>query len=299
MPSLLVLYLYSIYPEFLSSFNSLMEEHDQHLLQPLLSVTPTTAAADNVKFSPTNASIISRLLSVFFIGIISIWANHEASKGFDVIIVNDSEDSLAGKRFELLYISNDKATRILLNASAFVENILYSDTNHTKKQVRRVTLRLTNKNLSQIVTVDTSKTDEFVINLSPSIMGYAHVNSAVISALQRGMARVWIWDGDSRAPAPLIDGLVECITILAGISQRKDFIDGGELPEFSHLCWDDKDPSLVAHFLDYCEEHNTGFIQQLNQAMREGWDNGTVNNALGMDAKYYCDSYKNLNDSSL
>ncbi|KAJ0110412.1 hypothetical protein Patl1_01460 [Pistacia atlantica] len=284
-----------------------MEEHDHHLFLPLLSATPTTSTAfsnttttgyisnvdaDNIKILSSNNSIISRLLSVFFIGIISIWANYEASKGFDVIIVNDSKDSLAGKRFELLYISNDKATRILLNTSAFAENILYSDTNHSKNQVHSVTLRLTAKNLSQIVTVDTSKTDEFVINLSPSIMGYANVNSAIISALQRGMARTWLWDGESRAPARLMDGLVEYITMLAGMSQRKKFVGAGELPEFSHVCWDDKDPMVVAEFLDYCEKHNNGFIQRLNQAMREGWDIATVNDALGMEAKYYCDSYK-------
>lgn len=288
---------------------------EEHLLAPTTtassssSTQATAAGADendadynNIKHLSSNTSIIFRLLSVVILGVISTWANHEASKGFDITIINEAKDSPAGRRFELFYISNDKATRILLNTSSFVENILYPNTNFTpnnKKQVQHVTLRLTANTTQRIlISVDTSNksNDEFVINLSSSVMGginIANANHAIVSALQRGMARIWLWDGESRAPPSLIHGLVEYISMLAGSGDVKNYV-GGELPEFGHICWDNKDPRVTARFLEFCEVNHKGFIQRLNQGMRQRWDNRTVDDALGMKAKSLCDSYKNL-----
>ncbi|KAK2661868.1 hypothetical protein Ddye_000442 [Dipteronia dyeriana] len=277
-----------------------MEEH-HHLFQPLLSTTTTTSAAttttnedEDIKFLSSDKAISFRLLSITFIGLISIYANYEQSKGFDIIIINDIKDSLAGNRFELFYVSNDKATRILQNTSSFVENILYPDTitstNHHKKQVRRVTLRLSSKNnQTRIVpTVDTPKCDEFVINISPSIiMGQSsNDNHAMVSAIQRGMARVWLWDGESRAPPWLVDGLVEYMSRLAGFGEVvRGFGDSSS--------WNDKDPRVVALHLDQCEENIKGFIRRLNQAMRQRWNDQTV-----VEARNLCDYYKKLYDST-
>lgn len=290
-----------------------MDNHQ--LYQPLLAPTTSSAVAaassadendadyNNIKHLSSNTSIIFRLLSVIIIGVISIWANHEASKGFDITIINEAKNSPAGKRFELFYISNDKATRILLNTSSFAENILYPNTNFSmsnKKQVQHVTLRLTTNTTQRIlISVGTSNksNDEFVINLSSSVMGginIANADRAIVSALQRAMARIWLWDGESRAPPSLIQGLVEYISMLAGFGDANNYVGGGELPEFGHICWDNKDPGVTARFLEFCEVNNKGFIQRLNQGMRQRWDNRTVDDALGMEAKYLCDSYKKL-----
>lgn len=293
---------------------------DPHLFRPLLAPTATTtsssyadaagtACADendadyhNINHLSSNTSITFRLLAVIVVGVISIWANREASKGFDITIINEAKDSPAGRRFELFYISNDKATRILLNTSCFAENILYPNTNFSldgKKQVQHVTLRLTTNTTQRIlVSVDTTNesNDEFVISLSSSVMGdtnIANANHAIVSALQRGMARIWLWDGESRAPPSLIQGLVEYISMLAGFGDAKNYV-GGELPEFGHICWDSKDAGVTARFLEFCEVNHKGFIQRLNQGMRQRWDNRTVDDALGMEAKYLCDSYKML-----
>ncbi|KAK0588648.1 hypothetical protein LWI29_003662 [Acer saccharum] len=270
-----------------------MEEH-HHLFQPLLSTTTTTTSAaatttnedEDIKFLSSDKAISFRLLSIIFIGLISIYANYEQSKGFDIIIINDIKDSPAGNRFELFYLSNDKATRILQNTSSFIENVLYPDTttstNHPKKQVRSVTLRLSTKNnLTRIFpTVDAPKSDEFVINISPSIiMGHSsNDNHAMVSAIQRGMARVWLWDGESRAPPWLVDGLVEYMSGLAGFGEVVRGFGGSS-------SWDNKDPRIVAQYLDQCEKNNKGFIRRLNQAMRQRWDDRTV-----VEARNLCDS---------
>ncbi|XP_021640012.2 uncharacterized protein LOC110635106 isoform X2 [Hevea brasiliensis] len=262
---------------------------DQQLFQPLLSsaapiITPTLHNAEhdyyhiNKSFS-SYSSIILRLFILISIGVISLWAKYEASKGFGITIINDIKDSPLGKRFNLLYMSNDKATRLIQSSSSFVENILYPNISYTKKKVNRVTLRLARSNITNLFVVETNTNHEFVIT---------------------GLSRVWLWDDDSKDKAPpwLIDGLLEYIKTVAGYGPMRDF-DGSELPEFGQFCMGDKDPWAVAQFLDHCERHSKGFIQRLNQAMKDGWDDRTVEDALGISAQNICHSFVNSANGEL
>ncbi|XP_021898434.1 uncharacterized protein LOC110815086 [Carica papaya] len=274
----------------------------QSLLHPLLttSSTATTATSEDddaqkiiTKYFSSTSAFILRILLITSIALISVWASLEASKGFEIAIVNDPTLSPAAQSFHLFYVSNDKVTRILLNASSFVENILYNvspyDPNQTKKQVRRVTLSLAPNTtyMAQKVTVHATKSDDFLISLSPSVMAEADVQYAVVSALIRAVARIWVWDGESRAPPRLVNGMVEYIASAAGFGNH-----GRELPGLGGGCWDDKDPRSVAEFLDYCERKKRGFIQRLNQEMRREWDDRTVDIALRTRAHRMCDAYK-------
>ncbi|XVF16809.1 hypothetical protein REPUB_Repub10bG0064200 [Reevesia pubescens] len=278
------------------------------------SALTTTKEDDENGFFSSSSGIICRLLLVIFIGTISIWANHEASKGFKVTIINNRRDSAAGQRFDLFYVSNDEGTRIILNSSAFVENILYPDSNQTKKPVHHVILRLASKNLTSKVIVDTSRSKDFVyvISLSPSILEESNVKYAVISAIQRAMARIWIWDGESRAPHWLTDGMEEYIWMQAGFheydkettghpglkifgpeqfrfvlsqvcSNSNNFSSGLKFnmstiagdwnsAKPGGLCWDDKVQKILAQALGYLEQQKKGYIGGLNQILRDGWD---------------------------
>jgi hypothetical protein len=291
---------------------------DPSLIQPILiprdiatassSTTTTTTSfyyfddtdADYIKHWSSNSSIILRLLLITSIGIISIWANYEASKGFGITLVNDAKDSAEGKRFTLSYISNDKATRIILNTSLFVENLLYPNINDdTKKQViHHVTLRLASNNLPNLVTVDTNTNNEFVINISPSVlMGHPkNLDYAITSVVLQGMARAWIWDSESRAPQWLLDGMVEYINGLAGFGPVRNLGGHESLDDqFGKFCSGDKDPMVVAQFLKNCERHEKGFIQRLNKALRDDhqWIGRTVEDVLGISEQNLCDLYEN------
>ncbi|XP_077227544.1 plant basic secretory protein (BSP) family protein [Tasmannia lanceolata] len=279
--------------------------------------------------TPTSA-IGVRLVSVILIATISLWANYEASKGFEITIINDAGNTLAGPRFHLIFDSNDKATRIILKCSEFVERILYPDVHHPKKPIDHVTLRLANRNFTGGTTVEvdvgaspkitkikgqdysipdqtiqdhqitnptiqnTSHTQrDFVIRISPSVMDEADVNMAMASAVQRGMARVWLWDGQNGAPLSLLDGIVEYVTMVAGFGPSLG--SGRVTPlESDGGCWEDKNPTVVAHFLWYCERSKHGFLARLNQAMREQWHVGMVDEALGFPAQRVCASYHSL-----
>ncbi|KAG5544763.1 hypothetical protein RHGRI_017266 [Rhododendron griersonianum] len=300
-----------------------MEEDHHHLTRPLLllpttaAVTPATAATDitntsntfvdvgnysnenyhdnSTKLVSSNSKILLRLFSVAVVGILSLWANQEASRGFEIHIENRAPtDSVASRRFQLMYVSNDRATRLVLGTSKFVEAILYpisSISQPNKEEVNRVTLRLAGRNLTHTVTVDSFKEHEFVINLSPSILELeTDFDHAMLRAVQQGMARVWLHDNN--APKSLLNGMVEYISRLAGLGAVVGGFSGdGDLAESGDSCWMDEDPVAVAHFLSYCEEKRRGFIQQLNLAMKGRWNDRTVDDALGMPAQHLCGSY--------
>ncbi|CAK7346680.1 unnamed protein product [Dovyalis caffra] len=282
---------------------------DPYLFQPLLipkttstsfNTTSTSLDADYIKLCSSNSSIILRLLLIISIGIISIWANYEASKGFGITLVNEAEESAEGKRFNLLYISNDKATRIVQNTSSFVENLLYPDINNTKKQViNHVTLRLASNNLPNLVTVDANTNNEFVISISPLMLTdhTKNLDHAIKSIVLQGMARVWLWNPESRAPPWILEGMVEYINRLMGFGPVRNFGGHESLDDpFGNFRSGDKDPKVVAKFLECCETwREKGFIQRLNKALRDDhqWIDWTVEDVQGMSVQNLCDSCKN------
>ncbi|KAA8524146.1 hypothetical protein F0562_010423 [Nyssa sinensis] len=264
---------------------------DRHLLDPLLTTNSTRSTTivtsendndvDNTKVISSNWAIIFRLVLVIFIGLVSVWANCEASKGFEISITNDAADFPAGQRFTLFFVSNDKARRMVLKTSKFVEGLLYPNNSNPKKQVNHVILRLAGQNLTHTVVVDSGKEYEYVLHISPSVMEETNVNHDMLSAVLRGMTRIWLYEN---APTSLIDGVVQYISSLAGLGGVSDS-SSGESPESDEIWWKDKSPLALAHFLNCSEVHKKGFIRLLNQAMKVGWHERTVNDLLGMSAK--------------
>ncbi|PRQ52076.1 hypothetical protein RchiOBHm_Chr2g0151591 [Rosa chinensis] len=173
-----------------------MEDHIQSLFQPLIHRKPVTNHKTTYD-SISNVGILICFISVISVAILSFWGNHEASKGFDITVLNDvPRDLSAGHRFNLFYVANDKATRIVLDANDFIEHLLHPSDDNFKKQVNRVTVRLVSVNLTNAVGVFVVEDDRsFVVNISPSVMEEANVDRALVSAIRRGMVRVWLWDG--------------------------------------------------------------------------------------------------------
>ncbi|WVY95075.1 hypothetical protein V8G54_034163 [Vigna mungo] len=281
-----------------------MDEEDKPFLLQVLIPHYTTLSSShslhqhhhhNLKHlsSDTNNNIIVRILSILVIAIISIWANYEASKTFNISIVNDAKDSIAGRRFALSYVSNDKATRIILNTSSYVEHFLYPNDNvYSKKSIDTVTLRLPRRNLNANVAVSGGgkSSNSYIIEITPMLFedeGYDEM--AIVGAILRGMARVWQWDG---APKRLVDGMVEYVAEIAGF-RREGVADGGSMPECEEgrgggWWWEGKDPTHVARVLHYCEKYKRGFIQRLNEAMRDTWHDGLVDEVLGVSIIEVC-----------
>ncbi|PHT35588.1 hypothetical protein CQW23_23288 [Capsicum baccatum] len=118
---------------------------------------------------------------VIFVGVFSLWAIYEASKYFDITIIDEANDQSAFAS-DLFFMSNDEATRLILRTSKFIENILYpisdyrdSRQQQIKNQFKHVILRLSSQNLTSLVIVKPSqdKNNGFVIHvqqISPVFM---------------------------------------------------------------------------------------------------------------------------------
>lgn len=305
-----------------------MEEEDNHShLQPLIPYYSTLSfsshslqqhyADKNAKhFTSDSNNIVLRILSILLLALISLWANYEASKTFHITVVNDAKDSPAGRRFALSYVSNDEASRILLNTSSYVEHFLYpnsnnNDNNYPKKHIDSVTLQLPRRNLNvtDIVAVYTAagnhlqrgggKCFSYVIEISPTLLEDQRYDKiAIVGAILRGMAKVWIWEG---APQGLVDGMAEYVAEMAGF-RRGMVSGGGEMPQCREggggWWWEDKDPSHMARLLHYCEKFKKGFIQRLNEAMRDTWHDRVVDEVLGMPVMELCGRLYNDNNAS-
>lgn len=251
---------------------------DQTLLQPFLA-KPTNKGST----SESDSGILLRLFSVILVGATSLWANHEASKGLSITIINDAKDSPSGKRFSLFFESDDTAVRILLDTSFFVERFLYEGVPHRlRKPVNHVTVRFygnSSDGVEKFSVTSGASHGEYVIRLSSSLMERSKFNNAVESALRRSMVRIWLWGDESGASPELVAGMVEYLAV----EGRRHFVNLG-----GH--WKDKSVSVVSSFLDYCERRSEGFIRRLNHGMRLRWDDRTVDLA----SSGACDSRKDM-----
>ncbi|KAL5731923.1 hypothetical protein ACHQM5_004603 [Ranunculus cassubicifolius] len=235
-----------------------MEEIQEcQLFQPLLP-TPTTTINQNEE-PVSDSRILHRFILVFYISIISIWANYQASQGFEIIVINDIKDTPAGRKFHLFFVSNDKATRIVLHASKLAEKILCPHDRQTKKPVNRVTIRFTDKNLTrQEEILKKSNEHEYTLHLNSSIMEEDNVEKAMLLAVQRGMSRIWLWNGEG-APEVVTEGLVEYVNLVGGVVQSPEY-RLGKLQAVENSCWRDWNHMEMVKFLRYCEMMNKGFI---------------------------------------
>ncbi|XP_008784395.1 uncharacterized protein LOC103703347 [Phoenix dactylifera] len=260
--------------------------------QPLLSNPNPSTTTDSPTAESAPPTTLAGLAFVFILAAMSLWANLEASEGFDITILNAAPPgTLAARRFDLLFVSNGKASQILQNASEFVERILYPNELYPRKPVRSVTLRLAGHNLSEVVTVghgdDSQRPGDFVIVVSPTAMADPNPGLALGSAVQRAMARVWLWDGQGAAPKWLMDAMVEYLSLSAGlVGDAVPLRPGGP-------CWgEEEEPVGTARFLKYCEERRSGFIARLNRAMRKHWSEIMVDVALGSSSQWLCSAYQ-------
>ncbi|VVB03170.1 unnamed protein product [Arabis nemorensis] len=247
---------------------------EQTLLQPFLAKPTTKSSA-----SESVSGIILRLFSVFLVGAISLWANHEASKGFSITIINEAEHSPSGKRFSLFFKSDDTAVRVLLDTSFFVERFLYEGVPHRlRKPVNHVTVRFSD-GAERFSVTSGARHGEYVIRLSSSLVERSDLSNAVKFALRHSMVRIWLWGNESRASPELVAGMVEYLAE-PGLKRRSFDESGGY--------WEDKESVSVAKWLGYCEGQREGFIRRLNHGMRLRWDDRTV----GLASYGACDSRK-------
>ncbi|KAG6480461.1 hypothetical protein ZIOFF_063961 [Zingiber officinale] len=226
--------------------------------QPLLPTSsPPPLPADG------SSSFLLRLLLLLAVAAFSLWGNHEASKGIQITVLSaaasSSSSSPHARRFDLLFVVNGRAARLVDSAADSVQRALYPDASFPRKLVERVTLALAPPVAADDGTVAVGRgrrEGEFVVEVKPRVMEAADVREAVGRALRRGVARVWLWDGRGRAPTRVLAALEDYLATssrdaLRGVraSQSRNDSAGTGAAEEDSMC-----------------------VARLNRAMKEEWN---------------------------
>ncbi|XP_008784483.1 uncharacterized protein LOC103703421 [Phoenix dactylifera] len=250
----------------------------------------TVPNSANTSVSPSTLTVSIRFVAFLSLAAVSLWANYEATKGFEITILSADTHTVAGRRFNLMFVSNGRAAQLVLNSSDFIERLLYPSELYPKKPVRHVTLQLADEDLAEVVAVSPGRgSRDFVIHVSPSVMAEADVRMSAASAVQRAVAQVWLWDGQGRAPRSLLNAMGEYLTMAARLvhhSKHNNFSI-----TLNNSRWDDRNYFDDACFLQYCEERRRGFVARLNRAMMEDWNEHMVDSALGLRSRELCSAY--------
>lgn len=259
---------------------------------------PAPAAAPSSS-RPSTQSIVFRVVTVVAVACASLFAQHEAAKGFGIDVVSAGGAGADGRRFDLFFVSNGRAERILHHASRSVERVLFPDASFPRKQVRRVTVRMAGHNLTAGATVDASAAPgEYVVSLSPALVSGtgADAADAVAAAVRRAVARMWLWDGRGAAPARVTEAMVEYLASF-DVAAAAEPLSSSPSPssedreEHHHRC-------MSARFLRHLEGQREGFVARLNRAMRDRWSDAAVDAALGAPARHACEAYRATTSST-
>lgn len=242
--------------------------------EPLIFTTSSYPSSPPSAATPT--IILTRFTAIITFVTLSLWANYEASKGVDISVLSSAAPlSAAARRFDLLFVSNGRAHRILQRASRFAEKALYPDDRFPRKPVDRIAVQLAGVDLASIALVGPgAASGEYVICLSPAVMSAADAGAAVSEAVHRAVARLWLWD-EGGAPGSLMEAVPDYLAAAAGFRPSPNSTCG---ESGSGWCWS-------AEFVRYCEERELGFVARLNRGMRQGWTEFTADQALGSPVK--------------
>ncbi|RWW76136.1 hypothetical protein BHE74_00015800 [Ensete ventricosum] len=230
---------------------------DHSILPNSAPTPPSDSNAATLASPPSSPSFLLRVSVFLVLAAFSLWANFEASKGFEIAVLNAASDTHAARRFHLLFVSNGRAARLVLSSSDFVERVLYPDDSFPRKPVGRVTLYMAAVDLNETVLVSRGhRPGEFVVRVNQAVMGETDVRVSVASAVQRGMARVWLWDGRGRAPRSLLDAMVDYLTVSSALNAAP--------------CWAEQDRLCVA---------------RMNRAMQEEWNDSKLEDACNLPSE--------------
>ncbi|PKA55582.1 hypothetical protein AXF42_Ash006784 [Apostasia shenzhenica] len=230
--------------------------------------------------SPSIRTIATRLSSLLLLLSLSLWANHEASKGFAVSVLNSAAASPAGRRFNLLFASNGRAATAVFLAAAAIEPTLFPDPHlFPRKPIRRISIELACHNISSSVILSHGPAaGEFTVSLSPDLATGQDSASKLPVALRYGVARALLWDGGGASPPELMEALADYLTSPSSFKRPAAV-------RHRESCW------AAAEFVEFCERRRPGFVARLNRAMREGWTEVAVDQALESPYRMACTDY--------
>ncbi|KAG6503055.1 hypothetical protein ZIOFF_035344 [Zingiber officinale] len=98
------------------------------------------------------------------------------------------------------------------------------------------------------------------------------------AAVRRGMARMWLWDGQGKASRWLLDAMVEHLSPLA--TGNTGVLDTSRATFYSNSCWAEE--VQLAQFVHYCEADRPGVRGAVEPSDEVGVERVNVGRRVGI-----------------
>lgn len=216
--------------------------------------------------------------SIVLLAIAIAWP---AATAVEYVVSNTVPNTEGGAIFTN-QIGDDYARQEMASASEFIWQTFQQPSEADRKPVTRVTLVVDNfdgiaytQNNEIHVSADT-----YIRKISGDIK--ADFNGV----LYHEMTHVWQWDGRRQGHAPnLIEGVADFVRLRAGYAPPTWPARGSGGDWFEGY-------AVTAYFLDYCEGLKKRFVAELNEKMKDGYDDGYFMELLGKPVDQLWKEYK-------
>ena len=201
-----------------------------------------------------------------------------------------------GQKFNLFYVSNDEAIRLVQNSSSFAAKILFpADHSRILEKLIEVEVQfVSDHSLTNYINSFEQK-GKYIIFIDSYIMEFKDFKYRIKKEIMKKMGEILLINLRNKVPNTLLDGMVEYINDLAGFGDHleENVIKLRNNNRVIKKCWEDNDSRLVAKFLGYADEEKCeGFVGRLNQEMgKNGWFEEIMDKLLGMEAIQLCSSF--------
>ncbi|GAA0166745.1 hypothetical protein LIER_21831 [Lithospermum erythrorhizon] len=206
-------------------------------------------------------------------------ATFHLSQAVEYSVTNTASSTPGGARFDN-QIGIQYTLQALSSASDFIWRLFQQPNQADRKNVQKVSFF-----------IDDMDGVAYAINneihfSARYINGYSgDLKKEFSGVVYHEMTHIWQWNGNGEAPGWLIEGIADYVRLRGGYAPSHWVKPGGGNK------WD-QGYDVTAHFLDYCNGLNNGFVAQLNGKMRSGYSDHFFVDLLGKSVGQLWNDYK-------
>ncbi|CAH1444951.1 unnamed protein product [Lactuca virosa] len=215
----------------------------------------------------------------FFLSSLVILAALQPTAAVDYTLTNSAAATPGGVKFNN-DIGAEYTTQTLRSATSFIWTTFNQNTDADRKNIARVSVFI-----DDMDGVAYTSNDEIHVSAN-YIQGYSgDVKTEITGVLYHEMTHVWQWNGNGQAPGGLIEGIADYVRLKAGYAPSH-WVKPGQGDRW------DQGYDVTARFLDYCNGLRDGFVAELNNKMRNGYNDGYFVDLLGKTVDQLWAEYK-------
>ncbi|OIW06868.1 hypothetical protein TanjilG_19517 [Lupinus angustifolius] len=197
----------------------------------------------------------------------------------DYTVTNNALNTDGGVRFRD-EIGEQYARQTLDSATQFIWGTFQQNNPDTRKNVNTISLFV-----DDIDGVAYTSNDQIHVSARYVKSYSGNVKTEITGVLYHEVTHVWQWNGNGQAPGGLIEGIADYVRLKANYAPSH-WVKPGQGQKW------DQGYDVTARFLDYCDSLKSGFVAELNNKLRSGYDVQFFVQLLGKTVDQLWQDYK-------